>query len=217
MTVERYQRIYEISQTTPDDIERVAWMICFIFGKTEEEVNDLTSIQFLNYADKIGKRLEIKEPPLKTIRLQTDASKITFGQFIECNYWLKNSPVEVAHLVAASLIKPLIKRTHQEQAERMLKADIGSIFSQVNTFVKSLNELIRSYKGLFEIQDNQEEEQDKPHPFLEQYGWLYSAKQIAEYEGIPLEQAYNLPVIQALNGLSYLKGKAMYDKHLSKQ
>ena len=53
MTVEQFQRIYEISITTPDTIERIAWMICDVFGKTPDQVDSITKDQFVKYADKL--------------------------------------------------------------------------------------------------------------------------------------------------------------------
>lgn len=40
---------------------------------------------------------------------------------------------------------------------------------------------------------------------------------VAEYENICLDAAYDLPVIQALNDLSYLKAKGIWDKEQSKR
>jgi hypothetical protein len=222
MTVEKYQRIYEISQTTHDDIERVAWMICYLFEKSPDEVNNLSSIKFLKLSDKLSKQLQVKQPWYSYPKLQTDALKITFGQFIECNYWLKASPIEVAHLVSASLVLPnwIVKGDHQAKAQAILNLPIGFIFDQLNTFVESLNALIKSYSGLFEIDNEPKDEElinEPPHPFLDQYGWFFSAKQVADHEGITLEAAYELPVMQVLNDLSYLKAKAQYDKYLAKQ
>ena len=62
----------------------------------------------------------------------------------------------------------------------------------------------------------EEGEKESVHPFIERYGWMFSAKQLAEYEGITLEEVYNIPIIQAFNGLSYLKSKAGYEKMKSK-
>ncbi|WP_262493478.1 hypothetical protein [Mucilaginibacter pedocola] len=40
---------------------------------------------------------------------------------------------------------------------------------------------------------------------------------MAEFEGISLDAAYELPIIQVLNGLAYLKAKAVYDTELNKR
>lgn len=220
MTVEQYQRVYKISQTTPDNIEQVAWMICEVFGKTYDQVENLTTDQFIQEHNKLNKQLEIKEPKNNPVKLQTDAFNITFGQFIECNYWLKGGLENNIHLVAASLID--LKGEHQDKAKTVLGYSINTIYNQVNAFTDSLNNLIASYPGLFppppKPRPGEElPKEEKPHPFLEQYGWIFSATQVADHEKIKLDDAYELPIMQALNDLAYLKGKQEYDRYLSKQ
>jgi hypothetical protein len=46
---------------------------------------------------------------------------------------------------------------------------------------------------------------------MQRYGWIYQATLIAEHERITLEQVYEMPTIQALNDLSYLKAKNAFD------
>lgn len=52
---------------------------------------------------------------------------------------------------------------------------------------------------------------------MQVFGWIYTAKKIAEFEGITTDQAYDLPTIQALNTMSYLKAKDAYDAELLRQ
>jgi hypothetical protein len=47
--------------------------------------------------------------------------------------------------------------------------------------------------------------------FNKQYGWIYSATQVAQHEGLGLDRAYDLPVRQAFNDLLYLKAKGKYE------
>ena len=42
------------------------------------------------------------------------------------------------------------------------------------------------------------------------FGWSYTAEQIADYQRIELEKVYEMPTIEAINAMSYLKGKAKY-------
>jgi hypothetical protein len=46
---------------------------------------------------------------------------------------------------------------------------------------------------------------------MQRYGWIYQATLIAEHERIKLSEVYELPTIQALNNLSYLKAKNAFD------
>jgi hypothetical protein len=57
---------------------------------------------------------------------------------------------------------------------------------------------------------------EKPHSFIEQYGWIYSAKEVAQHEGITLDKAFDLPILQAFNALAYLKSEQAYQKYINK-
>ena len=52
---------------------------------------------------------------------------------------------------------------------------------------------------------------------MQNYGWIYQAKLIADHEAIRLEEVYKLPTIQFLNDLAYLKAKAEHDKEQLKK
>lgn len=58
---------------------------------------------------------------------------------------------------------------------------------------------------------------DAGQGFMQRYGWIYQATLIAEHERIKLDDVYNLPTIQALNDLAYLKSKASADREKIKQ
>jgi hypothetical protein len=49
------------------------------------------------------------------------------------------------------------------------------------------------------------------------YGWIYQATIIADHEKIKLEEVYNLPTLQALNDLAYLKSKNAYESEQMKK
>ena len=79
-------------------------------------------------------------------------------------------------------------------------------------FLSCLQELDRSFKGLFNQSGNGEGNQSgrgqqASDRFMRIHGWQYTAHLIAEFERITLDQAYDLPIIQALNDMSYLKAK----------
>lgn len=65
-----------------------------------------------------------------------------------------------------------------------------------------------------------EEEDEEPDEspvdgFTGTYGWIYSAEQVADYERIKLSETFDLPVVQFLNGLSYLKAKRNHERKLN--
>ena len=212
MTVAQYQKVHELNQTTPDTVEQLGWIICALYNKSEAEVNSYSPRKFLRIVSKISKQITAKPSRFFAISLQTDATKITLGQFIECQYWLRDgrNVIEVLDLVAASI---LIKRTeHGKDADYIRSQPFTKVLPKVEAFVTSMNSLIKNYSGLFELSQDEDEEPEKPHPFITQYGWIFSATAVAEHERITLDQAFDIGIIQALNALAFLKSKQAYEK-----
>ena len=75
----------------------------------------------------------------------------------------------------------------------------------------------KGFSGLFDSGDDGEEAnevsvRDSVSSFMRYYGWIYQAALVAEFERIPLEAVYDLPTLQFLNDLAYLKSKSEHDK-----
>jgi hypothetical protein len=79
--------------------------------------------------------------------------------------------------------------------------------------------LDKEFKGLYGPTDDgagsgEDESGRSASGFMHSYGWIYQTKLVAEFEGITLDQAFNLPVINFLNDLAYLKAKIEHDNEL---
>lgn len=226
ITLRQYQEIERINETQPDDLDRLAFVVCLLWGMSEEEVDNMGARKFLKCAAKV-QRLFDSKPSVPWWRYRvsnkfiTDATKITFGQFIEVQHWVKSGVVYNMHLLAASIHKG--NQPHHEKAEGMLERPAPVVMLAVGKFMESFDALVKSYAGLFELNTPVvDEDGDKPmkeqhHAFLDQYGWIFSATKVADHEGIKLEDAFNLPVVQALNDMSYLKSKQKYEEWLAKK
>ena len=76
----------------------------------------------------------------------------------------------------------------------------------------------KGFKGLFdtsidgETEDEPISSRDVSDRFMAIYGWVYQATIVAEHERIPLDKVYDMPAIQFLNNLAYLKGFRDYEK-----
>jgi len=209
VTVKQYQYISTLT-TLPDEV-KLGKTICCLYSKKQKEVEQFSKLKILWYSYLIERQLtNISKPKLFTYRLQADATKLTLGQFIDINYWLKLGQIEALHLVAATLLNT---PNHKQTAEKILNDDIRNIYGGVNKFYQSFAELLENYSELFEP-INEDEEQ---HPFIEQFGWLFSAKSIAEHLGVNMEAAYKVNIIEALNTLAYLKSYNEYQLWQSKQ
>lgn len=235
MTVGQYMRVHEINSTTPDTVERLAWIVCELFGKEPEEVAGWGALKFLRYAGKAKRRATAKPRRwIGAVKLQTDASRITYGQFVEVQHWLKQAPVNdqgeveiepVLDLLATS-IHVVPAEDHKAAVKAIRGKHFAGVLQQVQRFILSQNELLQNYGGLFGLNGEPVEEVPDDEPlrpkeqepqFLQQYGWIFSAEAIAELKRVPLDEAYRLPVVEAFNYLAYLKSKAEYNKHLTKK
>jgi hypothetical protein len=198
----------------------MAMIICDLYGFSHKEV-DLNPKLFLKYSKKINKIFSKVEKPniWRTQTYQTDATKITFGQFIEVQYFLNHGLLDNLYFIAASIQKNGCKDFHK-RADKLLQSNIRSVLPYVKKFLESFEQLISSYSGLFDNEEELEQEELRPakdvHPFLTQYGWLYSARQVAKDQGKRLDEAFDIPILEALNTLAYLKSEQSYIKHMSK-
>jgi len=218
MTLQQYQRIASFYNQSDDEITQVALIVCDMFNLSHEEVDNMQPKTFIKYSNKVTKQFKKlgKKPLLGRLKLETDATKITLGQFIEVQHFLKQGEIDAMHLVTASILSD--SRQHQVKADLLLKKHIRLILADYTTFLQSFAELLQGYKGLFESDEVVEEDgkMEKPHSFIEQYGWIYSAKQVAQHEGITLDKAFDLPILQAFNALAYLKSEQAYQKYINK-
>jgi len=226
MTVSQFQECNKINNSLFDEVDKLALIICELYGKSVDEVDSMTSKKFLKYTNKIEKLFAkgFAKPFYCRMKFETNAEAITFGQFIECQEWLKSDAIEVLHLVAASIFKGN-RSNHKKVAERILKTNVSYVLNDCLLFIESLKKLVDGYKVLFGS-DEIEEDEDletlkkkgklKKHPFVEFYGWEFSATQVAEHNRITLNDAYKLPVIEALNNLAYLKSKQDYEAKQNK-
>ena len=87
--------------------------------------------------------------------------------------------------------------------------------------MSNIQDLDRKFKGLFDIGEPDEQPGRDGRTisggFMEKFGWIYQATIVAEHEKIKLDEVYELPIIQFLNDLSYLKAKNAYDNEQLKQ
>lgn len=207
------------------DIDKTLFSTCIVFGYTEFELDNLP----IKKVDKLSKKMAgifntpFESKPFKRIGkyfINYDISKVTFGQYVELSFFA-GKPLQNAHFILSSLSNLLFRRnnsaTHRNRAEYFLKQSVNKVLGSVSLIIESLDNFNKEYSSLFGLDKAVagEVQEDK---FNKRYGWIYSASQVAEYERITNEQAFRLPVRQALNDLAYLKAKGIYEaEQLKKQ
>lgn len=217
MTVKQFQSIAGI--TAIDDISHMALIVCILHGYTEDYVDNMQPKKALKLFSKVSKTVKRIEKRywLRTRKMQTNAFKLNFGQFIEINHWLKDGEIESYHNIAASAID---SNNHKSLAEKILHENIRQIILPVRKLLTSYAALLTAYKNLFEIKDKEQDEEvkdEKPHLFIEQYGWLYSAKTVSEHLGINVDAVYKISVLEAFNTMAYLKSFNEYQQWQSQK
>ena len=222
MKLSDYQRLAKFWDAEHDEVTQVALIVCELYGFSSNQVDNMPPKTFLKYAKKVNKMFNgiDKKPFWSRYYFENDATQITLGQFIEVQHFIKMGEVENMHLIGASIWDD--KRPHAVKSELLKNINVKYLLHDFTTFLISFAELLDSYKGLFETEtqpdedDEEEVKMEKPHPFIDQYGWIFSAKQVAEHEGITLDKAFELPVIQAFNDLAYLKSYQDYQRKMNK-
>jgi len=223
ITVEMYQYINEINETDMDQVDKVLFSMAFLVGKSEQEFDKINKYKFAQLQRQFKQRFEQlnvqgKETErIKDFKFNFDIRKVTLGQFIEVQHFYKGNYLNNLHLIAASF-STCDKLSHVERADKILKMPLLPVLYNVKKFIEVIKKLSDEYSGLFGIEEMEEEEL-KPltNGFNEQYGWIYSAKKVAEFEGIKLDEAYDLPIIQAFNDLSYLKAHQEYESEINQK
>ena len=223
ITVEMYQYINEINETDMDQIDKVLFTMAFLTGKSEQEFDKINKYKFAQLQRQFNNRFEQlnmqgkERERIKDLKFNFDIRKVTLGQFIEVQHFYKNNYLNNLHLIAASF-STCDKLSHVERADKILKMSLLPVLFNVKKFIEVIKKLSDEYSGLFGIEEIEEEEL-KPltNGFNEQYGWIYSAKKVAEFEGIKLDEAYDLPIIQAFNDLSYLKAHQEYESEINQK
>lgn len=242
MKLKEFVDVARAYRTTEDWVEQVALAVCYTYGFKPEQVNDMKKEEFLPLCAGMERKLRrAASRPIYYRRLLVfDATTITYGQFVEVMTWVKMFATEDGAkkhelapdsipLIAASILRNRKVGRHKKNVARLQEMNVRRVLMDVRIFMQSFTELIESYSGLFErkqpnpedateeeIEQHNREAELTEHPFIEQYGWQYNAKQIAEYERITVDQAYDLPVLQALNDLAFLKAEIDYRNELKK-
>lgn len=215
----KFQQLDEINSRELSDIDRVLFSACIVFDKTEYEMDNERPKKVVEMTRKLTK---IFETPFNSraynkigkYLINYDISKITFGQYIELAFFLSSKPVKNAHYILATMSNRWMKKNktseHRRKADYFLAQPIDKAIGAIKQIGENFQAFNNEYKNLFGLDksitgDVQEEQ------FNKRYGWIYSASQVAEYERITLDDAFALPIRQALNDLTYLKAKGKYE------
>lgn len=213
MTVLQFQKIGKIQ--AEDVVDHIGYAICELFKLTPKQVDNLPRVVQLLLAGRVAKQLSnVRKPKWFAPDFIEHAEQITFGQFVEVNEWMKRGADDCLPMIAASI---LVERgNHKEDAAKMQRLNIRKVLPAVENFLQSYFDLTLQYAGLFES-NSSEEEGEEAHPFITNFGWMFTAKEVANYLGVTVNEAYKINIIEALNVMAYLKTHNEYLEWQQKQ
>ncbi len=205
MTVEKYIRLAGVFDPQGDKVEMIAILICELFDKTEDEVDNLTKKQFIKLSGKVGDEMKSATvKPLSPILEFAAFDKINFGHFVDTMHFMKMGEIDSIPHIACSIWDN--KLPYKDKLSQIMQMEAYEVIPFVTEYMEAFAQLIESYPVLFAPV----EEDEKKSVFIENFGWIFAAKRIAEHQIITLDQAFELPVVQALNALAYLKSEQEY-------
>lgn len=236
ITVEQYQLIHSVVHQDLDDVDKSIRIIGVVYNLTEDQISKLPYDLFLKRVDEVVKLFSIPKQGRakrsivangKRYAFDYNIGKQRFAQYMESQHFLKSGLVENLHLIMASIARPVTFRIfkgknksedHEQVAADLQKANFLELYHSAVFFCSVLSEWNSNWQGLFEIQENEDDEPFKnSSTFSDRYGWIYSATKIRDHEMKPLEWVYEMSVMNAFNDLAYLKALRAEENYLNKK
>jgi len=240
LTIKQFQEINHINKLEVNDNDKSILFIKLITGKSDNDISKMSMNKFNRLCSKILKSFNDIQNNLnkgkykKIIRIKNrfywinyDISKLDAGRYVETATFGVDL-LDNLHKLMATMVVP-IKLTwkglkyleydamkHEQIAEDMLQADFKNSYYSCVSFLSSFKKLNSSYEILFGAKDESDEEVTIDE-FQKSFGWIYNAKLVSEFENISLDEVWDLPTLQFLNDLTYIKLKLDWDaKQLKK-
>lgn len=219
ITYGQFQQIEAINKLDLPDMDKVLHTACIVYNKTEYQIDNEKPVKVVKMISKMQSVFETPFNPKAVNRLgryaiNYDVSKITLGQYVSLSFYITKGPAENAHYILATMASVRLRKhstkDHKRKADYFLKQPIELVVGALNEIQQSYNRFNQGYQSLFGVDPGVSGNVENDE-FNKRYGWIYSATQVALHEGIPLDEAYGLPVIQAFNDLIFLKAKCKYE------
>jgi hypothetical protein len=234
ITIGKFQELFEISNMNLLDAEKYHLMLKSYTGLDDNQFKKLTEKQISKLIFDINNVFSFITKDIKNIQYKKRI--FVNNKWYKLNYDITEYPNNTAryvesitfaddfirnlHKILASMtsrleltykgFKPVKSNewNHEQVANDMLDVDFVTGYSSAVKFIYSIKNLNEKYKGLF---DDGGDVEDNGKGFSKDYIWLFNAKSVAEFEQISIDEVWELPIIQFLNDLGYLKYKNKWD------
>lgn len=234
ITIGKFQELFEISNMNLLDAEKYHLMLKSYTGLDDNQFKKLTEKQISKLILDINNVFSFITKDIKNIKYKKRI--FVNNKWYKLNYEITQYPNNTAryvesitfaddfirnlHKILASMTSRLeltykgfrpVKSNewnHEQVANDMLSVDFVTGYSSAVKFIYSIKNLNEKYKGLF---DDGADVEDNGKGFSKDYIWLFNAKSVAEFEQISIDEVWELPIMQFLNDLGYLKYKNKWD------
>jgi hypothetical protein len=243
MTVAQFQKLSKIYELDLPEEDKARMYVKSLANLTDGQINTMHVKKFNKICAKVQRAFEVKGYDLQNGKPRKYF--MIGGKVYRFNYDLKRPPnnaaryMEVAtysndiignlHLILASMVTPIkwfravVPKAwqHEHIANDMKKLDFAVAYHAAVFFLESFQEINEVFASLFNVGNHSEDDEGegKPDPtgFTSNFGWIYNAKMVSEFEGISVDDATDLPVLQFLNDLNYIKTKRAFDEYQYRQ
>jgi len=239
MTVEQFQKLTKIFELDLPEEDKARMYVKSLANLTDEQINSMHVEKFNKICAKVQKAFQVKGYDLqngkprkyfmigrKMYRFNYDLKRPpnNAGRYIEVATY-SNNIIGNLHLILASMVTPIkyfraVKPKawqHEHIANDMKKMDFAVAYHAAVFFLESFQEINEVFASLFnggnDIDNEGEDSIKDPTGFTLNFGWIYNAKVVSEFEAISVDDAMDLPVLQFLNDLNYIKTKRAFDEH----
>lgn len=161
LTVGEYQELYRIHRSDDDELDKTVQSIAVLTGKTRWEVEDMDMDLFRSYSKRISVLFSalIEERPRKTIKVNgkkysicLNPRKLTAGQYIDLQHFLKDNNILNLHKILACIITPkkifgkgrYDGAKHEEISEGILDCQFIQVHSTCTFFLRLWNLSIKA-------------------------------------------------------------------------
>lgn len=117
LTVGQYQELYSIHTSQDDDIDKVIASVAILTGKPRWEVEEMSLKAFTESSRDITALFlnpQIKEKVVKSVRVNgkkyaviLNARKLSYGQYVDIQHFLKGNMIDNLHKLMACLLVPV--------------------------------------------------------------------------------------------------------------
>lgn len=239
--MQQYYELQAIEARFTDKDERMARMAMLLCRMTYQQVNTMPPNSFRKLSAMITRKLSCnaRKQPVKRIgryRIDYVVTGYRFAQYIEIQHFAKAAGKNI-HNIIASAARPVWRKKndsklHGDIAKYMLDAKMKHVLPAVERIVANVEALNKKFmppepvKTKEEVEQERKQEEEKKNAvpvygqitgesFNSRYGWQYSAHQVAEYRRITVDEAEELPTIEALNYAQYLRELQDHQKTLT--